>query len=153
MSNQLEELLEITKENAMQFALILSSGVPHLQAMGYVCPELEGQALKVELGRWLRSRVVQNAIITVQKKSWQDMELGERIDFAVNKNYTEMAYYLYANNYSDLHGADRVKADTCRTALEAKVAGMAGKMDALSRFWDDVRQGKVALPMTTVKGN
>ena len=135
----------VTKDLALQFALILSSGVPQLEAAQYVRPDLEGQDLKFELTHLLKDPNVSAAILHIQGKPWQEMSLSDRIQFAINKNYTEMAYFLYANNYNDLQGADRTKADVCRATLEAKLAGMAGKMGALESFWADVQSGKVKL--------
>ena len=142
---QLDAAPAITRELAKQFALILSSGVPHLTAMSYIRPDLAGHPQKLELQRWLTSPTVQQAILAVQGKPWQDMGIEEKIKFAIDKSYTEMAYFLYANNYNDLSGHDRNKADTCRATLEAKLAGMAGKMDALTTFWNDVTAGRVTL--------
>jgi hypothetical protein len=35
-------------------------------------------------------------------------------------------------------GNDKLKADTCRIALETKVAGMAGQESPLARFYHDM---------------
>ena len=78
-------------------------------------------------------------------KSWQEMSLEERIHFSIDKHYSEMAYFLYSHNYSQLVGTDRQKADICRQALEAKIAGTAGKMGPLEQFWADIKTGKVTL--------
>lgn len=133
----------IDKDEALQFALILSSGIPHIDAIQYVRPGLEAAEYKAELGRWLGDKRVESAILHLQGKSWQDMSLEERIKFAIDKHYTEMAYFLYSHNYSELDGPSRGKADTCRQVLEAKIAGMSGKMDALTSFWADVQTGKI----------
>jgi hypothetical protein len=74
---------------------------------------------------------------------WQEMSLQERIQYAIDKHYAEMAYFLYSRNYADLQGAEKAKADTCRMTLEAKLAGMAGKLDALSQFYADLASGKI----------
>lgn len=140
-----DQVVPITKELAHQFALILGSGMPHLDAIGYLRPDLEGQDAKVELDRWMRHRVVQTAILELQGGAWQDMPTERKIAFTIDKHYTELAYYLYRNNYNDLDGAARAKADICRQTLEAKLAGMAGKLDALSTFFEDIKSGKVHL--------
>ena len=56
-----------------------------------------------------------------------------------------MAYFLYSRNYAELAGQEKQKADTCRTALEAKLAGTSGKLSAVETFWADVVSGKVKL--------
>lgn len=144
----------ITKDLAQQFALILSSGMPHLEAIRYFAPaSMAGhpKLLAGEVDRWMKHRDVQAAIRLIQGKDWQAMDLPERITFAINKHYTEMAYFLYANNYNDLDGHSRAKADIVRQALEAKLAGTAGQRDALSQFMDDIRTGKVKLGKAMVQ--
>lgn len=135
-----------TKDEALQLALMLKSGMPSGDAIRYFfeadCPP---DRLLFEHERWMRSDQLQSALKQVNGKPWQDLSLEERIQFAIDKHYSEMAYFLYANNYAELVGADKLKADTCRQALEAKLAGQSGKMSALSLFWDDVKQGRVKL--------
>ena len=139
------------KEDALQLALMLNSGMPSLDAMRYFYPDDDPERVRFEHDRWLRTRSVQSAIKTVQNgKSWQDMSLDERVKFAVDKHYSELAYFLYTNNYTLLSGQDRQKADICRAALEAKLAGTAGKMDALTSWMEDIRAGRVKLPHLAV---
>ena len=61
-----------------------------------------------------------------------------RLDLALTKHYNELAYVLWTTNYADVTGAAKTKADTCRQAIEAKVAGMAGKESPLARFYHDL---------------
>ena len=139
-----------TKAQALQFAIMLSSGVPSRIAITYFLPEAfpDGSVLALhEL--WVKSEPIQKAILQLQGKAWQEMSVEERIKLSIEKHYSEMAYYLYANNYVDMVGAAKTKADTCRSALEAKLAGLAGKSDALSRFWDDVVSGRVQIRTPT----
>lgn len=135
-----------TREEATQFAILLSSGVPSRVAVTYFLPEgfPEGSVLALH-EKWMASEPLQKAILHLQGKAWQEMSVEERITLSIEKHYSEMAYFLYANNYVDMVGAAKTKADTCRSALEAKLAGLAGKTDALSRFWDDVIAGRVQI--------
>jgi hypothetical protein len=142
-------LMDLDRDTAQQFALMLSSGMPSMDAITYFLEEeVAPDYAKFQHDRWMRSREVQKAIVTIQGRSWQDMTLEQRIRHSMDKHYSELAYYLYSHNYSDLSGAGKQKADTCRLALEAKLSGMAGKMDPLSRFWDDVLAGRVTTPKT-----
>ena len=146
-----EQASRPSREDGLQLALMLNSGMPSLDAMRYFYPDDDPERIRFEHDRWLRTRVVQSAIKTVQNgKSWQDMSLDERVKFAVDKHYSELAYFLYTNNYTLLSGQDRQKADICRAALEAKLAGTAGKMDALTSWFDDVKSGRVKLPYVGV---
>ena len=136
-----------SKDEALQLALMLKSGMPSSDAIRYFfeadCPP---DRLIFEHERWMRSENVQAALKQVNGTPWQDLDLHGRIQFAIDKHYSEMAYFLYANNYAELVGSDKIKADTCRQALEAKLAGQAGKMSALTMFWDDVKNNRVKLP-------
>lgn len=136
----------MTSDIARQYALMLGAGLPALEAIQYFYPDpLEpGEAQRL-VREWARTREVQDAINLLQGKSWQAMSSDERIRFAIDKHYNELAYFLYSHNYAELSGSEKQKADTCRAALEAKIAGMAGKMGAIEQFWSDVQTGRVKL--------
>ena len=138
-----------TKQEALDFAILLSSGVPSRTVIQYFLPEdLQPESVERFHDLWLGSPAISDAIETLRGKKWQEMSVEERIKLSIDKHYSEMAYFLYANNYVDLVGAAKVKADTCRVALEAKLAGSAGKGDAMTQFWDDVVSGKVKINAT-----
>lgn len=135
-----------SKEEAHQFALMLQSGLPGRDAITYFFPdEGDSQILASALKQWLASPSVKAAIVKLQGKSWQDMTLDERIQTAIDLHYNQLATFLYSHNYCELMGADRQKADICRAALEAKIAGNAGKMGPIESFWSDVKSGRVKL--------
>lgn len=134
------------RDTAMQFAIIISSGMPHAEAIRYFYPDEENPTnLRALLNQWLKLDVVKEAILALEGKAWQERTLEEKIKFSIDKHYSELAYFLYSHNYAELEGAARAKADVCRQTLETKLAGMAGKMDALSSFWADVASGKLNL--------
>lgn len=142
-------------DQARQFAVMLSVGAPPSEAIRYFLPEEEMVSptyLAVQAELWLRSKAVQEAVRSIQGKDWTEMTAHERISLAIDKHYTEMAYFLYSRNYVDLGGADKAKADTCRAALEAKLAGTAGKLSAVEQFWSDVVAGKVKLSKSSSEG-
>lgn len=120
--------------------------MPHAEAIRYFYPDEENPTnLRAILNKWLKTPIVQEAILALEGKAWQERTLEEKIKFSIDKHYSELAYYLYSHNYAELEGAARAKADVCRQTLETKLAGMAGKMDALSSFWADVASGKLNL--------
>jgi len=134
------------KDEAHQFALMLHSGMPAVDAIQYFFPdETETGVINAALKEWVKSGAVQRAVLALQGKAWQDMSLDEKISLSIDKHYAELAYFLYSHNYSQLVGADRQKADICRASLEARIAGTAGKMGPLEQFWSDIRSGKVKL--------
>lgn len=139
----------MTPNQAEQFALMLSSGMPAIDAAAYfVAQEVsrDPSQLGAAASHFLSLPVVKDAIRRVQGKAWQEMSLEERVKFAVEKNYAEAAYFLYSHNYALLQGADRQKADTCRQVLEARLAGTAGKQSPLEQWMEDVKSGRVVLP-------
>ena len=144
-----------TREQAYQFAVMLSSGAPAREAIRYFLPsEPDGEVLtggQVEqiAARWLANAEVQKQVVQLQGKDWTELTTEDKMRLSLDKTYVEMAYFLYSRNYVELSGPERAKADTCRNTLEAKLAGTAGKLSAVEQFWADVTSGKVKLVTTT----
>ena len=135
-----------TREEALKFATLMQAGMPSEEAIFYFFPDLttsdeDLRKLRVEHDRWSRSRAVKDAVREVRKWDWEDLSLDDMVKQAVDKTYKEMAYFLHSRNYVSLPQAERQKADTCRTALEAKLAGSAGKTNELTMFFDDIMRG------------
>lgn len=128
---------------------MLQAGAPVLRAIEYFTGTDNPSAPDIAYA-WLHSHVVRREMKRLEGTSFEEKSSEERWRSALDRHYDQMAYFLYHNNYNDLQGPDKQKADACRLALEAKVAGMAGKGDALTRFFDDLSTGKVKLPGTGV---
>jgi hypothetical protein len=133
------------KDQALQFAIMLQAGLPARDAIVYFAQTDDPTELGRQLASWVSSRAVREAVSTLQGKSWQEMSLKEKMNSALDQHYAGLAYYLYSNNYSDLGPQERAKADTARVAIEQKVAGTAGKLNALEEFFTDVKSGPVKL--------
>lgn len=138
-----------TDEQALQFAIMLQAGLPAEQAIVYFLETDDPAEVAATLGRWQKSRAVQKATLALLGKSWQDMSLDERIKTALDQHYSALAYLLFSTNYVTVGQTDKGKLDTARVALEQKLAGTAGKGDALSRFFDDLNSGRVKLNKAT----
>lgn len=135
----------LTFEIARQLALMLKSGMPLQHAMVYFMPDAtEGERNSVAAG-WTRSKLLQQAVREIEGDDWQNLSLEVRIQNAIDKHYSELAYFLYTHNYTDVAGLDKTKSDTARSVLETKLAGLAGKASPLEAFWNDLRQGKAKL--------
>ena len=144
-----------TTEQAKQFALILSSGAPAREAIRYFLPPDSGEALSQGAmdqlaSRWLADPDVELEVNRLQGGEWSGMTAEQRIRTAVEKHYVEMAYFLFSRNYVELTGPEKSKADTCRVALEAKLAGTSGKLSAVEQFWSDVTAGRIKLGSATL---
>jgi hypothetical protein len=130
-----------TKDQALAFAIMLQAGLPPSDAIGYFYESIEeaGEALQ----RWLRSRNLKEAQKVLLGKSWTEMSLDEQCKAGLDYAYAGMAYFLFSHNYSSMGTGDQAKYNAARQALEARLAGTAGKGDALSRFLDDFVAGKL----------
>jgi hypothetical protein len=146
----------LTELEAQQFALILLSGCPPSQAVGYFLVEGDdGEAEERFLQAWPRQPEVLEAIRGLTGGEWHTLGEEERLQLALRKHYAELAFFLWSHNYNDLNGPDKMKADGCRQALEAKLAGLAGKEDQLADFYKDVlgayqAQAKAAMTVKPV---
>ena len=134
-----------TDEQALQFAIMLQAGLPSSEALLYFIESEDPAELAMLLKRWTRSRAVKRAMASLTRKPWQEMTLEERMKAALDQHYNALAYLLFSNNYIEANSTDKGKLDTARAALESKLAGSAGKLDALSQFYDDINSGKLKL--------
>lgn len=134
-----------TKDQAWQFALMIQAGLPSSEAITYFTDSTDPQELGIMLRRWMSSKLVRDASATLMGKSWQEMTLEEKIKTSLDYHYAGLAYFLLSHNYSEVGDKDKAKADAARHALESKLAGTAGKTDALSQFFNDINTGKVKL--------
>lgn len=134
-----------SKDQALQFAIMLGAGLPASEAILYFTESEDPRELQEMLSGWMRSRAVKSAMAELQGKAWTDMSLEEQINNALNQHYRGLAYFLHSHHYAEVGEKDKAKLDTARNALEAKVAGTAGKGDALSQFFADINSGKLKL--------
>ena|SRR3990167_1912016 len=132
--------MKLTAEQAEEFARIVLSGVPTHQAARYFLPATVEPDEVRDAAHDFYSQVEVQA--SLEKLTggvpWQRLTKEDRLAIALDKHYAELAFFLWSHNYADLDGAGKQKADTCRQALEAKVAGTAGKGNAMERFYEDL---------------
>lgn len=135
-----------TPEEAQAFAVMLQAGLPASDAMCYFTDSSDPVVVSQMVQNWQRSRAVKAAIRSMMGRNWQDMSPEERLKTALDKHYTDLAYMLWSRHYLEADGAMKGKLDSARTAIEAKLAGQAGRTDALTRFFDDIQSGRLNLP-------
>tara|TARA_R110002020_G_scaffold391113_2_gene601510 strand:- start:804 stop:1202 length:399 start_codon:yes stop_codon:yes gene_type:complete len=122
--------------------MMVLSGVPVGEAVRHFCDaEEEDDRLAGYAERW----PVQDEVVAAVRRLngdavWHELTDSTRLDVSLKKHYNEMAYFLWSTNYVELEGSAKVKADTCRAAIEAKVAGMAGKESPLAAFYHNLLQ-------------
>jgi len=119
---------------------MLAAGMPLEDIVGLQFPDAGPGDRATHMGNWLRAKVLQEAIKELQGADWQNLSQEERWKRALDKHYSELAYLLYSRNYLQLHGLDKTKADTARAVLESKLAGEAGKLNDLDRFWLRIKE-------------
>lgn len=142
----------LSKEEAHQFALLQLAGVPVADIVTYfVPPGTKDEEILASAKEWPGQREVLEALrLLTGGVPWQQLSPEERLKIALDKHYAEMAYFLWSHNYADLTGGEKGKADDCRRALEAKLAGTAGKGNFLEVFYEEYmkkQKGAVTLPM------
>lgn len=140
-------------QQALEFAIMLQAGLPATEAILYFIDADDPNEVRMVLNKWQRSAAVKRASASLMKRPWQLMNLDERISTALDQHYSSLAYILFSRNYVEASQTEKSKLDTARQALEAKVAGTAGKSDALSRFYDDLSSGRIKLASTPPKLN
>lgn len=121
---------------------MMLAGVPTGEICGcFLPPGADADSLSMAVESWPRSSgVLRELQHLMGGKPWQELEPGERLQIAIEKHYAEMAYFLWTHNYSDLQGGDKQKADTCRQALEQRLAGTSGQTNTLDRFYKEMGQ-------------
>ena len=135
-----DKFRKLTHHEASQFAAMLLAGAPVVDAVGYFFPEDVHEAFIAEaVEMWPAQEEVLKALQKISGgEAWHTMSDEARSQLALRKHFNEMAYYLWTNNYTELDGSGKVKADTCREALREKASGLAGKDSPIVRFYHDL---------------
>ena len=135
-----EAVRRLDDREAQEFAVMLLSGAPIADIVPYFwTTRADDETLLACEDWWPRQVEVVTALQALTGgEPWHRMSDEARLDHALTKHYNELAYVLWTTNYAECTGAAKTKADTCRAAIEAKVAGMAGKESPLARFYHDL---------------
>jgi hypothetical protein len=133
------------KEQAFAFATMIQAGLPASEAILYFYDSDDPGFLSLAAHKWARCRAVREATLSLMGKAWHKMSTKERMEYALDQHYSQLATLLFSINYQEATPNDKQKMDSARTALEAKVAGTAGKVDTLTAFFEDVKSGRVKL--------
>ena len=130
----------LTKAEAEQFAQMVLSGAPVAEVVRYFWEEeMPEEVLAACEEAWpLQPEVLAAVRLMTGGAPWHQMSDPARLDSALKKHYSEMAYFLWTTNYAECEGGEKLKSDTCRQAIETKLAGMAGRESPLAQFYQDV---------------
>jgi hypothetical protein len=131
---------KLTKAEAEQFALMVLSGAPVSHVVNYFWEEeVSDTMLEACAEAWpMQAEVLVAMRVLCGGESWHQMSDPTRLEASLKKHYNELAYFLWTTNYAECDGGEKLKADTCRQAIETKVAGMAGRESPLAQFYQDV---------------
>mgnify|MGYP003639603882 FL=1 len=135
-----DPIRKLTDREAAEFARILLSGAPVPEAVQYFWDgPIEEAVHQACVETWPTQPVVLKTIRQLTGgEVWHQQTDQSRLDVSLTKHYNELAYFLWTTNYAECDGATKLKADTCRQAIEAKVAGMAGRESPLAQFYHDL---------------
>jgi len=131
---------KLTKTEAEQFAQMVLSGAPVGEVVRYFWDEEMPDEVFADCEAiWpSQSEVLAAVRVLTGGEPWHQMSDPGRLEAALKKHYNEMAYFLWSINYAESDGGAKLKADTCRQAIETKLAGMAGRESPLAQFYQDV---------------
>lgn len=129
---------------AQQFAIMLEAGLPAHDAIVYFSDGLEASEVGLMAAKWPRSAAVRRASAALKPRKWQEMSLEEKLKDAIDYHYTTLAYVLRSNHYGEADSATKSKLDEARKAIEARLAGTAGKTTEITKFFDDLAAGRIA---------
>jgi hypothetical protein len=135
-----QTIRRLTEAEAREFALMILAGAPVADIVPYFwVAHADEQTLIACEQLWPQQPEVQTAIEQLAGGDpWHKLSDEARWELALKKHYSELAYILWTTNYAEAEGPARTKADTCRTAIEAKVSGMAGRESPLAQFYHDL---------------
>lgn len=134
-----------TKEQALAFCIMLGAGLPASEAILYFIDSDDPTEIALFLQKWQKSRTIRSAMSELMGRPWQELTLEERCRYALDHHYAALAYLLFSTHYAEVGAADKAKLDSARTAIEAKLAGTAGKGNEIEEFLKDIRSGRVKL--------
>lgn len=122
----------------MTFAQLLHVGCPPQRAILYVFPLLDKDDCKATTAEWMASPLVLQAVEQLNGGAWMHLAPEKRYELSLAKHISEMAFYLYANNFNDIeHKEGLEKMKQARDVLRAELKGGADDGDpsmAFARF-------------------
>lgn len=131
----------LTPERARTFVLMLTAGIPPYLALAYFGPAyfatLSKKGRKAWLSAWSGDPLVVTAMNDYQGGEWHLLDHDKRIEIATNKHTSELAYYLYRNNFvSTTDDLTLAKMKAAREALSVILKG--GDDERRSKEFSDI---------------
>lgn len=125
----------MTPQIAAVYAQLLHAGCPALRATEYVAPQLQADVLKLVTKQWLSHRLVLKAVEQLTGGAWMELPPERRYELSLQKHLSELAFYLYANNFNDAPSKEALEMfKQAREVLKAELRGVTDDGDPMSAF-------------------
>jgi hypothetical protein len=125
----------MTEKLANIFAQLLNAGCPQVRAVMYLIPSVTPDQAATISVEWMRDSLVLNAVERINGGEWLALPAEKRFEIVLNKQMSELAYFLWANNFNDI--TDKVDLDKmtqARTILRAEIQGKVDDTDPMNAF-------------------
>lgn len=141
--------LALTKDTAAEFVKLEAAGLPYAHVFHYLASQwwatLDDDQRNDTIAAWLASPLVARAASTFNGALWQDLDRDARVELALSKHASQLAYLLYTHNPSDtIDKLTLEKIKDARTALfEMQRIAQGGEQGAFAKMVADLLAGKV----------
>lgn len=141
--------LVLNAVTAAEFVKLQFAGLPYPHVMHYLAPEywatLDDEARGRAINQWLASPLVAKAAADFNKGAWQDLARERRVELALDKHASELAYLLYTHNVNDIDDSLTLKkVNDARAALfEMQRLSQGGDQSAFARMVADLLAGTI----------
>lgn len=125
-----------TADQARLFARMLELSMPGEMGVAHLLPELDPVMYPELARRWEKDPLVRAARFDV--RTWMEQTREQRMTRALEKAYDGGAIYLMTVDFVKAEAAQLAKCFKVVELLERKMAGEAGKTDAIAQFWIDM---------------
>lgn len=141
---------EPSESQAEMLALLLYAGIPAIEAIPFVAPEVDGASWPELVRRWPKTKPVLDARVRLQGGQWTALDDPTKVQKAIEQAHRCQAWIVASQHPGDLAGGDLTKWKDSLLSLEKVQAGTSGKADAVSQFLEQF-QKKLASGEVVVK--
>lgn len=129
----------LTSAKAREFALLLASGVDPLNALRYMAPSAFDRMADDERTDWLNAlagdRLVLRAVNELNGAEWHHLDADKRLQLALDKHFSELAYLLYTTSYRTAEGSILRKIDNAAERLMKYLTESDGGGEGADSGW------------------
>lgn len=143
--------LEPTEDQARMLALLLFAGIPAVEALPFVAPEVDAASIGELVRRWPKCKPVLDQRVALQGGTWTTLTDPAKVALAIEQAHRCQAWIVASQHPADLANADLLKWKESLLSLEKVQAGTSGKADAVTAFLEQF-QKKIQSGDIVVKG-